>query len=49
MKWAWVGMLAVAGTSAGMAQQPATQLREVTLNDAIQRALGVQPAMVQAR
>src|SRR5262245_29681152 len=50
MKWAWVGILAFAGASAGMAQQPATQPQlEVTLNDAIQRALSIQPAMVTAR
>jgi outer membrane protein len=50
LKGAGVGILAFAGTSAGIAQQPATPpLREVTLNDAIQRALGVQPTMVQAR
>ncbi|HWC74601.1 MAG TPA: TolC family protein [Gemmatimonadales bacterium] len=46
------GMLALLGATAGVAQQPqppATPRQyEVTLNEAIQRALGVQPAMIQA-
>lgn len=50
MKWAWAGILLIAATRAGSAQQPAAQARlEVTLNEAIQRALSVQPAMIQAR
>ncbi len=50
MKWAWAGVLLIAATRAGSAQQPAAQARlEVTLNEAIQRALSVQPAMIQAR
>jgi len=50
MKWAWAGIILITATSAGAAQQPAAQARlEVTLNEAIQRALSVQPAMIQAR
>jgi outer membrane protein len=50
MRWAWVGILVSAATSAGVAQQAATPPQlEVTLNEAIRRALDAQPAMVQAR
>lgn len=50
MKWAWAGILLITATRAGSAQQPSAQAQlEVTLNEAIQRALSVQPAMVQAR
>ena len=50
MKWAWAGIILITATSAGSAQQPAAQARlEVTLSEAIERALQVQPDMIQAR
>ena len=52
MRPVWAGVLAIAWAGSASAQQPAavapTQL-EVTLNEAIQRALQVQPSMVVAR
>jgi outer membrane protein TolC len=51
MRSIWAGILAITAAGAGFAQQPAVpqpQL-EVTLNEAIQRALEVQPAMISAR
>ncbi|MGE5802406.1 MAG: TolC family protein [Gemmatimonadota bacterium] len=51
MRLVWAGVLVIASAGAGWAQQPAQQQArlEVTLNEAIQRALQVQPAMVVAR
>lgn len=49
MRWL-TGTLALALIGpVAVAQQPAPALREVTLNEAIQRALSVQPTMIQAR
>jgi outer membrane protein TolC len=44
-----VGVLTMLVVARAGAQQPAATQLEVTLNEAIQRALQVQPAMVQAR
>lgn len=48
MRWGLLTIL-MAAPAAAVGQQPATAQVEVTLNEAIQRALQVQPAMVQAR
>src|SRR2546425_10812509 len=49
MRWPFVVLLALAAFPGGRlaSQQPAQ--KEVTLNEAVERALQVQPAMVQAR
>lgn len=51
MRLVLVGVLAIVLAGSGWAQQPAAQTRqlEVTLNEAIRRALDVQPAMAIAR
>ena len=51
MRFVLVGVLAIGLAGSGWAQQPAAQTMqlEVTLNEAIRRALDVQPAMVSAR
>lgn len=51
MRLVWAGILAIASAGTAWAQQPAAPEAplEVTLNEAIQRALQVQPAMVSAR
>lgn len=50
MRWVLAGALVITSASSGLAQQPAAQPQlEVTLNEAIQRSLSVQPAMVAAR
>src|SRR6266566_4994853 len=49
MRWPFTVLLALAAFPGGRlaSQQPAQ--KEVTLNEAVERALQVQPAMVQAR
>ncbi|HKA57018.1 MAG TPA: TolC family protein [Gemmatimonadales bacterium] len=50
MRWLLSGVLAVTAAGAAFGQQPAGQQQlEVTLHEAIRRALDAQPAMVQAR
>jgi outer membrane protein len=51
MRLVWAGVLAIAWAGSASAQQPALQQAqlEVTLNEAIQRALQVQPSIVVAR
>src|SRR5262245_2077888 len=50
MRWLLSGVLAVTAAGAAFGQQPAgPQQLEVTLHEAIRRALDAQPAMVQAR
>src|SRR5258705_3308612 len=52
MRLAWAGILLITAASAGSAQQApavAPPQLEVTLNEAIERSLQVQPAMIQAR
>lgn len=50
MRLLWAGVLVITSASAAWAQQPAAQQQlEVTLNEAIERSLQVQPAMIQAR
>ena len=53
MRLVWAGVLTIASAGGAWAQQPPAPAQqaqlEVTLNEAIQRALSVQPAMVQAR
>lgn len=52
MRLFWTGVLAIAAAGPAVAQQPAPVSQpqlEVTLNEAVQRALRVQPAMVVAR
>jgi outer membrane protein len=50
MRLVWAGILTVSWGVAAQAQQPAAQQSQVqvTLNNAIERALQIQPAMVQA-
>src|SRR4249920_3454831 len=50
MRLLWAGVLVITSASAAWAQQPAAQQQlEVTLNEAIERSLQVQPDMIQAR
>jgi outer membrane protein len=51
MRLVWAGVLVIAWAGSASAQQPALQQAqlEVTLNEAIQRALQVQPSIVVAR
>jgi outer membrane protein TolC len=50
MRWLWGGILAIAAVTPVGAQQPVAQPQvEVTLNEAIERSLQVQPAVIQAR